>query len=154
MYREDVAEVIAQYQTESRKYRRVHNGLQNLVMIGSTAMTTIAALEAKNWNWQSITAYFQSRRERTACAACRSRHPSAGPYRAGHGPDQRRLAGRSEPVGRTGLRRSRYRGLAKTRLQHHFTGAAVNLARVDAWLTGRPLARTRVSPFAALRPAG
>ncbi|MFJ3714180.1 MULTISPECIES: DUF4231 domain-containing protein [unclassified Streptomyces] len=55
LYREDVAEVIAQYQTESRKYRRVHNGLQNLVMIGSTAMTTIAALEAKNWNWQSIT---------------------------------------------------------------------------------------------------
>ncbi|MFJ8770219.1 DUF4231 domain-containing protein [Streptomyces clavifer] len=55
LYREDVAEVIAQYQTESRKYRRVHNGLQNLVMIGSTAMTTIAALEAKNWNWQNIT---------------------------------------------------------------------------------------------------
>ncbi|MFE7757628.1 DUF4231 domain-containing protein [Streptomyces sp. NPDC057429] len=55
LYREDVAEVIAQYQTESRKYRRVHNGLQNLVMIGSTAMTTIAALEAKDWNWQNIT---------------------------------------------------------------------------------------------------
>ncbi|CAM5431599.1 hypothetical protein GCM10010345_52700 [Streptomyces canarius] len=52
-----------------------------------------------------------------------------------------------------GLRRSRYRGLAKTRLQHHFTGAAVNLARIDAWLAGRPLAKTRVSPFAALRPA-
>ncbi|MFJ1790094.1 DUF4231 domain-containing protein [Streptomyces anulatus] len=54
LYREDMAEVIVQYQTESRKYRRVHNGLQNLVMIGSTAMTTIAALEAKNWNWQNI----------------------------------------------------------------------------------------------------
>lgn len=45
-------------------------------------------------------------------------------------------------------------GLAKTRLQHHFTGAVTNLARLDAWLTGRPLARTRVSPFAAIRPAG
>ncbi|MGW1145699.1 DUF4231 domain-containing protein [Streptomyces roseolilacinus] len=55
LYREDVAEVIVQYQTESRKYRRVHNSLQNLVMIGSTAMTTIAALEAKDWNWQNIT---------------------------------------------------------------------------------------------------
>ncbi|BAJ29096.1 hypothetical protein KSE_32865 [Kitasatospora setae KM-6054] len=52
------------------------------------------------------------------------------------------------------LRRSRYRGLAKTQLQHHLTGAAINLTRLDAWLTGRPLARTRVSPFAALRPAG
>ncbi|WP_181801566.1 hypothetical protein [Streptomyces shenzhenensis] len=51
-------------------------------------------------------------------------------------------------------RRSRYRGLDKTRLQHHFTGAAVNLARLDAWLTGRPLARTRISPFAALLSAG
>lgn len=60
----------------------------------------------------------------------------------------------SQGVQAFGLRRSRYRGLAKTRLQHHFTGAAVNLARIDAWLTGRPLARTRISPFAALRPAG
>lgn len=60
----------------------------------------------------------------------------------------------SQGVQAFGLRRSRYRGLAKTRLQHHFTGAAINLARLDAWLTGRPLARTRVSPFAAIRPAG
>ncbi|MCX4821884.1 IS1182 family transposase [Streptomyces sp. NBC_01142] len=60
----------------------------------------------------------------------------------------------SQGVQAFGLRRSRYRGLAKTRLQHHFTGAAINLARLDAWLTGRPLARTRISPFAALRPAG
>ncbi|MGW0673590.1 IS1182 family transposase [Streptomyces sp. NPDC002746] len=60
----------------------------------------------------------------------------------------------SQGVQAFGLRRSRYRGLAKTRLQHDFTGAAVNLARIDAWLTGRPLAKTRVSHFAALRPAG
>lgn len=57
--------------------------------------------------------------------------------------------GEDEPV-----KYSRYRGLANTRLQHHFTGAAVNLARIDAWLTGRPLAKTRVSPFSAFRPAG
>ncbi|MER5897403.1 transposase [Streptomyces sp. NPDC001876] len=57
----------------------------------------------------------------------------------------------SQGVQAFGLRRSRYRGLAKTRLQHHFTGAAVNLARIDAWLTGRPLTKTRVSPFAGLR---
>ncbi|MER5809914.1 DUF4231 domain-containing protein [Streptomyces sp. NPDC002033] len=54
LYREDVAEVVAQYQREGRKYRRVHNALQSLVMVGSTAMTTLAALEAKEWNWQTI----------------------------------------------------------------------------------------------------
>ncbi|MGW2088745.1 transposase [Streptomyces sp. NPDC001880] len=52
------------------------------------------------------------------------------------------------------LRRAHYRGLAKTRLQHQPTGAAMNFARLDAWLTGCPLAPTRTPPFAALRPAG
>ncbi len=31
-----------------------------------------------------------------------------------------------------GLRRSRYRGLAKTQLQHHLTGAAINFTRLNA----------------------
>jgi transposase len=53
-----------------------------------------------------------------------------------------------------GMRRSRYRGLAKTHLHHIFTSAAINLIRIDAWLSGRPLAPTRTTPFAALRPAG
>ncbi|CAM5498659.1 IS1182-like element ISSdi1 family transposase OS=Streptomyces rimosus subsp. rimosus (strain ATCC 10970 / DSM 40260 / JCM 4667 / NRRL 2234) OX=1265868 GN=SRIM_026605 PE=4 SV=1 [Streptomyces rimosus subsp. rimosus] len=53
-----------------------------------------------------------------------------------------------------GIRRPRYRGLAKTHLHHLFTGAAINLVRIDAWLCGKPLAPTRSSPFAALRPAG
>ncbi|MFF7139607.1 IS1182 family transposase, partial [Streptomyces sp. NPDC008196] len=59
----------------------------------------------------------------------------------------------SQAVQRCGLRRSRYRGLAKTSLQHQLTGAAINLARIDAHLTGTPRARTRTSHFAALRPA-
>ncbi|MDX3230804.1 IS1182 family transposase [Streptomyces sp. ME19-01-6] len=59
----------------------------------------------------------------------------------------------SQGVGRCGLRRSRYRGLAKTSLQHQLTGAALNLARIDAHLTETPRARTRTSHFAALRPA-
>lgn len=59
----------------------------------------------------------------------------------------------SQGVGRCGLRRSRYRGLAKTSLQHQLTGAAINLTRIDAHLTGTPRARTRTSHFAALRPA-
>ncbi|MEZ0096367.1 hypothetical protein ABH925_007574 [Streptacidiphilus sp. EB129] len=59
----------------------------------------------------------------------------------------------SQGVQRCGLRRSRYRGLAKTSLQHQLTGAAINLARIDAHLTDTPRARTRISHFAALRPA-
>ncbi|WP_260413986.1 IS1182 family transposase [Sphaerisporangium siamense] len=41
------------------------------------------------------------------------------------------------------LRRSRYLGLAKTHLQHVLTAVAINLVRIDAWLTGTPLATTR-----------
>ncbi|MGE6733774.1 transposase, partial [Streptomyces sp. NPDC059900] len=59
----------------------------------------------------------------------------------------------SQAVGRCGLRRSRYRGLAKTSLQHQLTGAAINLARIDAHLTDTPRALTRTSHFAALCPA-
>ncbi|MGW0553546.1 IS1182 family transposase [Streptomyces sp. NPDC002926] len=59
----------------------------------------------------------------------------------------------SQGVQRCGLRRSRYRGLTKTSLQHQLTGAALNLARIDAHLTATPRARTRTSHFARLRPA-
>lgn len=59
----------------------------------------------------------------------------------------------SQGVNRCGLRRSRYRGLGKTRLQHQLTGAAINLARISAWLVEMPRARTRTSHFAALGPA-
>ncbi|MDQ2763760.1 MAG: transposase [Pseudomonadota bacterium] len=49
-----------------------------------------------------------------------------------------------------GLRRARYRGLAKTGLQTVATAAALNLDRLGAWLATRPLAPTRISRFAAL----
>ena len=45
------------------------------------------------------------------------------------------------------LRQCRYVGLAKTRLQHILTAAAMNLERIYAWLEGVPLAQTRVSHF-------
>ena len=48
------------------------------------------------------------------------------------------------------LRDARYRGLAKTRLQHILIAVAVSLLRVVAWLQERPRARTRISAFAAL----
>lgn len=49
-----------------------------------------------------------------------------------------------------GLRRARYRGLAKTHLQHLATAAALNVSRLSDWLSGVPRATTRCSPFAAL----
>jgi transposase len=51
------------------------------------------------------------------------------------------------------MRRSRYRGLAKTHFQHLITAAAINVRRVIAWLTGIRRSTTRLSHFAALAPA-
>jgi transposase len=51
------------------------------------------------------------------------------------------------------LRRSRYIGHAKTHLQHILIAVAINLARFVAWVNGEPLAKTRISPFAALAQA-
>jgi transposase len=59
----------------------------------------------------------------------------------------------SQAVRGFGLRRSRYLGLAKTHLQHTLTAAAINLARVDAWLCGVPLALTRSHRAARLHAA-
>ena len=46
-----------------------------------------------------------------------------------------------------GLRRSRYFGLAKTRLQHLATASAMNLLRVADWLADIPRATTRTPAF-------
>jgi len=48
------------------------------------------------------------------------------------------------------LRQARYRGLAKTHLQHVVTATAINLYRLDDWWTETPRAHTRQSTFAAL----
>lgn len=56
----------------------------------------------------------------------------------------------SQAVRAFGLRQTRYRGLAKTGLQHVATAAAINLDRITAWFGGRPIAPTRTSRFAAL----
>ena len=52
-----------------------------------------------------------------------------------------------------GMRRSRYRGLAKTHFQHLATAAALNLKRAAYWLMGIPCITTRTTSFAALAPA-
>ena len=56
----------------------------------------------------------------------------------------------SQGVRAFGLRRTRYRGLQKTHLQHLVTAVVINLVRTLAWLDGEPLAKTRTSKFAAL----
>jgi transposase len=58
----------------------------------------------------------------------------------------------SQGVRSCDLRRSRYIGLAKTRLMHFLVAAALNFLRVAAWLAEVPRAQTRSSAFARLAP--
>jgi hypothetical protein len=48
-------------------------------------------------------------------------------------------------VGIPDLRRARYIGLAKTRLQHLLTATGLNVLRLGAWWADRQLARSRTS---------
>jgi transposase len=48
------------------------------------------------------------------------------------------------------MRRTRYRGLAKTHLQHVATAAAINVQRMIDWLWETPHSKTRVGHFARL----
>jgi hypothetical protein len=45
----------------------------------------------------------------------------------------------------TGIRRARYLGLPRTRLEHIAAATAINLIRLDAWWTSTPLDRTRTT---------
>jgi transposase len=56
----------------------------------------------------------------------------------------------SQSVRVFGLRRARYRGVAKMGLQSIATAAAINIDRLGAWFAQRPLAPTRTSRFAAI----
>jgi transposase len=57
-----------------------------------------------------------------------------------------------QAIRRCGLRDCRYIGLAKTRLQHVITAAAINVIRISDWWASIPQGRTRRSRFAALEP--
>ncbi len=63
----------------------------------------------------------------------------------------------SQGVRSFGMRRCRYLGEAKARLQHVVTAAAIDLARIGAWLMERPVESARVTAFRRLmglpRPA-
>jgi transposase len=56
----------------------------------------------------------------------------------------------SQAINSHGARRARYRGLARTHLQHLATAAAINLNRAADWLFGNRPEKTRVTPFVAL----
>ena len=68
--------------------------------------------------------------------------------------DYKRRAGieatMNQAVTVTGCRRARYRGLAKTRLEHLYSATALNLWRLDAYWNDTPLDRTRTSHLARL----
>jgi hypothetical protein len=50
----------------------------------------------------------------------------------------------------TDTRHARYRGLAKTNLEHIYKAVALNLIRLDAWFNGHPLDRRRTSHLSRL----
>jgi transposase len=82
-------------------------------------------------------------RERQATPTFRERYAARAGIEATH----------AQAVRRSGLRSSRYLGLAKTRLQHVATAVAINLVRLAEWWAGHAKAPTRRSHFAALNPA-
>ena len=59
----------------------------------------------------------------------------------------------SQGVRGVGLRRFRYRGIAKTHLQNVAIGAAINIDRLVNWFNGVPTTKTRTSRFKALEMA-
>jgi Transposase DDE domain len=58
-----------------------------------------------------------------------------------------------QAVAVTDTRHARYRGLAKTHLEHVNSAVALNLIRLDAWFNGLPLDRTRTSHLTRLELA-
>ncbi|MGW2207617.1 transposase [Streptomyces sp. NPDC001774] len=58
-----------------------------------------------------------------------------------------------QAVAVTGSRRARYRGLAKTHLEHVYSAVALNMIRLHAWWHGRPLDRRHTSHLARLELA-
>ena len=57
----------------------------------------------------------------------------------------------SQAVRVSGMRQSRYIGLAKTHVPHVITASALNLLRGSVWLAGQPQRQVQPSRFAALR---
>ena len=56
----------------------------------------------------------------------------------------------SQAIAITRSRRTRYRGLPKTHLEHVYSAVALNLCRLDAYWNGTPLDRKRTSHLTRL----
>jgi transposase len=56
----------------------------------------------------------------------------------------------SQGVRTCGLRRTRYRGLAKTHLDHVLTAVGLNCLRLADWVAGKPRSATQQSRFSRL----
>ncbi|MFB3082025.1 MAG: IS1182 family transposase [Gammaproteobacteria bacterium] len=136
----------------------------------------------KPWKKQQATPMIQVHFHVKDCAACGARSlctrrktgpreltlPEQGRYEALHQARQRQesegfqkqYAARSGIEGTIsqaafalGMRRSRYRGQAKTHLQHVMTAAAINLKRVIDWFDQVPRSQTYRPAFARLAAA-
>jgi transposase len=89
------------------------------------------------------------REQYEALEAARSREKTAE-YKEDYGKRAGVEGTISQGVRACGLRRSRYGGEAKTRLQHLATAAAMNVLRISDWLAQKPREQTRTSAFARL----
>jgi transposase len=94
----------------------------------------------------------QEREQHEALQAARQRQTTEAFHRQ-YAPRAGIESTHAQGIRRCGLRQSRYIGLAKTHLQHMATAAALNFVRLGEWLAGTPRAKTRCSPFAALKAA-
>jgi transposase len=127
--------------------------MNRLEMAGETVRAALEALAAAAPDWLAGvigSSWQQVYGQRIAGL----RLPAAKAARAGQASDawQRRYRIRAGVEGTiaqathvTGIRRARYLGLPKTRLEHNTAAAAINLIRLDAWWTGKPLDRTRTT---------
>jgi transposase len=93
----------------------------------------------------------QRREAHEALAAAKQRQTTAA-YREQYAWRAGIEATNAQGTQRCDLRRSRYIGLARTRLQHFLTATALNLVRTVEWLAGDRPGQTRRSHFAALEP--
>jgi len=92
-------------------------------------------------------------RERFEALQGARRHQQTAAFQASYAARAGIEGTHAQAISRCGLRRCRYIGLAKTRLQHVLTAVAVNLVRVAEWCAGTPVAKTRCSRFAVLQAA-
>lgn len=128
---------------EQREYIQVRFSRRDCSTCDNKALCTRSSQRSLNLRPQVQHAALETAREKHRSEAGKERYKR----RAG-------IEGTiSQGVRGFGLRRSRYRGLAKTHLQNVAIGAAINIDRLVNWINGVPLEKTRVSRFKALEVA-